>query len=80
MLENYGFNQDFLNWIRILLQNQESYVINCGKRTRYFPLKIGIQHGHPISVYLLIPVLEIVFIFIKESKNVQDLTIFNNQF
>ena len=24
VLENYGFNQDFLKWIGILLQNQES--------------------------------------------------------
>ena len=42
VLETYGFSQEFLKRIiSILLQNQESWVINGGKRTRYFPLKRG---------------------------------------
>ena len=44
---------------------------------RYFPLKRGTWQGDPISGYLFILVLEIAFIFIKESEG---LTIFNNQF
>ena len=80
VLENYGFSHDFLKWISILLQNQESCVINGGKTTRYFPLKRGTRQGDPISAYLFILVLEIVFIFVKESENVQGLTIFNNKF
>ena len=78
--ENYGFRQDFLKWISILLQNQGSCVMNDGKMTRYFPLKRGTRQGDPISAYLSILVLEIVFIFIKERKNVQGLTNFNNWF
>ena len=80
VLENYGFSYDLLKWISILFQNQESCVINGGKTTRYFPLKRGTRQGHPISAYLFILVLEIVFIFVKENENVQCLTIFNNQF
>ena len=64
----------------ILLQNQESCLINGGKTTGYFPLQRGTQQGNPILAYLFILVLEIVFIFVKESENVQGLTIFNNQF
>ena len=37
VLENYGLSQDFLKWISILLQHQESCVINGGKTTRHFP-------------------------------------------
>ena len=80
ILENYGFNHDFLKWISILLQNQESCVINGGKTTRYFPLKRGTQLGDTISTYLFILVLEIVLIFVKESENVQGLTIFTSKF
>ena len=47
---------------------------------RYFPLKRGARQGDPISAYLFILALEIVFIFIKESENVPGLKIFNNQF
>ena len=34
--ENYGFSQNFLRWISILLQNQESCVINGGKTMGYY--------------------------------------------
>ena len=47
---------------------------------QYFPFKRGTWKGDPISAYFFILVLEVVFIFIKESENVQGLTIFNNQF
>ena len=80
VLGNYGFSHDFLKWVSILLQNQESCLINGGKTTGYFPLQRGTQQGNPILAYLFILVLEIVFIFVKESENVQGLTIFNNQF
>ena len=80
VLENYGFSHDFLKWINILLQNQELCVINGGKTTHYFPLKRSTQQGDPISAYLFILVLEIVFMFIEESENFQGLTIFDNQF
>ena len=54
VLENYGFSQDFLKWISILLENQESCVTNGDKMTRYFPLKRGTRQGDPISAYLFI--------------------------
>ena len=60
--------------------NKESCIINGGKKTCYFPLKRGTRQGELISDYFFVLVLEIVFIFIKESENVQSLTIFNNQF
>ena len=46
----------------------------------YFPLKGGTRQGDPVSAYLFVIVLETVFIFFKENENVQDLTIFDNQF
>ena len=48
------------------------------KMTCHFPLKRGTQ-GNPILVSLFIH-LRNSFIFIKESENVQGMTIFNNQF
>ena len=63
-----------------MLKNQESCVINGGKTMPYFPLKGGTRQGDPVSAYLFIIVLETVFIFFKENENVQDLTIFDNQF
>ena len=63
-----------------MLQNQESCFINGSKTTRYVPLKRDTRQGEPISAYLFILALEIVFIFVKECENVQGLTISDNQF
>ena len=68
VLEKYGFEKDFIKWIKILLQNQESCIINGGTTTNYFKLEKGTRQGDPISAYLFILVLEIVFLFTKESK------------
>ena len=53
-LEKYGFGQNFISWVKILLNNQESYVINGGKTTKYFMLSRGACQGDPISAFLFI--------------------------
>ena len=67
ILANYGFNQDFLKWISILLLNQEPCVINGGITTQHFRLKHGTRQRHPISVFFIL-LLEIAFIFIQKAK------------
>ena len=39
VLEKYSFEKDFIDWIKILLQNQESCVVNRGTTTNYFKLE-----------------------------------------
>ena len=68
VLEKYGFEKDFIKWIKILPQNQESCIINGGTTTNYFKLEKGTRQGEPISAYLFIFVLEIVFLFTKVKK------------
>lgn len=51
ILENYGFNQDFLKWISILLLNQEPCVINRGITRQHFRLKNGTSQRHPILAF-----------------------------
>ena len=41
----------------MLLQNQESCIVNGGTTTNYFKLKKGARQGDPISAYLFILVL-----------------------
>ena len=80
VLEKYGFEKDFIKWIKILLENQELWIINGGATTNYFKLEKGTRQGDPISAYLFILVLEIVFLFPKESKNINGLDIFDKMF
>ena len=38
ILEKIGFGTEFIEWIKVLLNNQESCVINRGKTSKYFKL------------------------------------------
>ena len=61
VLKVYGFGENFINWIRIILTNQESCVMNGGNSTGYFKLERGARQGDPISAYLFILVIEVFF-------------------
>ena len=49
VLKKYGFGDDFIDWILILFNSQESCVINGGHSTKYFPLERGARQGDPIA-------------------------------
>ena len=60
-LERFGFDKSFINWIRVLYEKQESFVLNGGLSTGYFPLQRGVRQGDPISAYLFIITIEVFF-------------------
>ena len=62
VLRKYGFGEDFFDWIKILLANQKSCVINRGHTTTFFRLERGARQGDPISAYLFVLALEL-FLF-----------------
>ena len=64
----------------MLLEYQESCIINGGNTTKYFELQKGARQGNPISAYLFILCLEIVFILIRADKRVKGINIFNHTY
>ena len=80
ILEKIGFGTEFIEWIKVLLNNQESCVINGRKISKYFKLERGTRRGDPISTYLFIIVLEVVFRIIKEISNIKGFEIFQKKF
>ena len=72
ILEKYNFGQNFILWIKILLNDQESCVINGAKTTKYFMLGRGARQGDPISA------LEILFLLIKTKPEIAGLTILDH--
>ena len=80
LLAKFGFGNNFLSWIKILLKKQLSCVINGGFTTSYFNLEKGARQGDPASAYLFILVLEVLFISIKNNQNIKGLEIFKHEF
>ena len=78
VLNKFGFGQNSISWIKIILKNQESCVINDGITTNYFKLNRGARQGDPISTCLFILALEILFLLIKETPRINGLNIFDH--
>ena len=78
--KKYGYGNDFIKWVEMLLECQESCIINGGNTTKYFKLQKGARQGDPISAYLFILYLEIVFILIKANKRVKGMNIFEHTY
>ena len=71
VIKAFSFGKDFFHWIKILLSNEESRVLNGGETAKYFKLEKGTRQGDPISAYLFILVSEIFFLTIKTSQNIK---------
>ena len=61
-LKKYGYGNYFIKWVEMLLECQESCIINGGNTTKYFKLQRGFRQDNSVSAYLFILCLEIVFI------------------
>ena len=80
ILEKFGFGKTFIEWIKILLKNQESCVINGGKTSPYFKLERGTRQGDPISAYLFIIVIEVIFLNIIQNSHIKGIKLFDKEF
>ena len=72
-LQKFSFGKNFVNWIKILLRNQESCVINGGTTTNYFKLERGARQGDPI-------LSKILFLTIKNNTKINGIEIFDHVF
>ena len=53
-LAKHGFGKYFIDLVKLLLNGNESCVINGATTSKYFPLKRGGRQGDPIAAYLFI--------------------------
>ena len=77
-LKKYDCGKNFISWLKILLGNQESCVLNGGTTTKYFLLRRDARQDDPISADLFVLALEILFHFIKSKPAIKGLAIFDN--
>ena len=61
IVPKFGFGKNVITWIEILLKNKLSSVINSGTTAQYFNIERDARQGDPISTYLFILMLGILF-------------------
>ena len=76
-LKKSGFGDSFIKWVKVFLNNSQSCVINNGVSSGYFLLGRGTKQGDPLSPYLFILVLEILFVQIRADENIKGFKIDN---
>ena len=66
----FSFGSNFISWIKLLLNIQQSCVINGSNTTPYFNLEEGACQSDPVLAYLFILALEVLF-FIENIKGTE---------
>merc|ERR1712015_356781 len=75
VLKVFGFGGNFIDWVKIILTNQESCVMNGGNSTGYFNLERGARQGDPISAYLFILVIEVFFQMVRKDRSIKGVNV-----
>ena len=78
-MKKFGVVDNLITWIKIL-NDQKSCVINEGFATQYLTSKKGAREGDPISAYLSIIALEVLFTLIKSEDNINNIDLYDYSF
>ena len=70
-LENFGFGNAFINFVKMLYKNANNRIINNGWVSESFEISRGIRHSCPISALLFIIAAEIMAENIRNNKNIR---------
>ena len=71
VLENFGFNKNFINWIKLFNKNINAHVLQCGILSEAIPIERGCRQGDPIALYLFSLVAEILNLLIEKNPNIK---------
>ena len=79
-LKKIGFGNDVILWLKILLRDEESCVLNGGTTTKYFSLGGGARQSDPISAFFFVLTLEVLFILIRSKPEIEGMTIVHHSY
>ena len=71
MLDFFGFNNDLIQWVRLLLYNFSACINMAGNLTQMFAVLRGARQGDPIASPLFVLAIEILCVKIRNSTLVK---------
>ena len=80
VFKKIGFGNNLTDWIKILLTNQESSIINSGSTTPYFKIRKRCLSRWPNFCFSFIIASETNFATLKSNPNIKGLNIFNHNY
>ena len=79
VLSVFGFQDNFIQWIRLFNTQIKASVIQCGKLSESYSILRDTRQGDRIAAYLFIFCAEIVSILIKQNNSVDGTTLFGKE-
>ena len=67
----YGFGENFIKWIKVILNNRTASVKNGGHISREFSLERGVRQGCPLSPLIFVLAVEIMAISIRTDSRIK---------
>lgn len=75
VLAFFGYDQNFINWIKMFNNNIEAYALQYGKLSPKIIIERGCRQGDPISSYLFLLAAEILSLMIIQNEDIKGLKI-----
>ena len=75
VLQQFGFGESFIQWIRVLYANASTNVLINGFLTENIALKSGVRQSCPLSALLYVLVIEILALQLRSNPNIVGFTI-----
>ena len=78
-LENFDFGPDFIKWVQTFYNSTSSCFINNRHISQYFQIERGVGQGDPLSPYLFIICIELLYIAIRQNDQIKEIKIAENE-
>ena len=78
-LNYFNFGSSFINWVKLFYKTAKSCVINNGHISDCFNIERGVRQGCPLSPYLFILVIEILYSAVRKDNDIKGITLYNRE-
>ena len=79
-LEHFNFGPSFINWIKLFFNDTKSCITNNGHMSDFFNIEKGVRQGCPLSPYIFICAIELLYRAINKNGSITGYSIANTQF